>query len=109
MRRIGVHTTPGILEAGGLKLDRSRGEVQREGQAAVRLTGLESKLLEALMREPGRVMPADSLITAVWGVEGGDRAMLKQLVYRLRSKIESEVSSGYIQTALCQEHLRHLP
>lgn len=98
MRRIGVHTTPGILEAGGLKLDRSRGEVQREGQAAVRLTGLESKLLEALMREPGRVMPADSLITAVWGVEGGDRAMLKQLVYRLRSKIESEVSSGYIQT-----------
>jgi DNA-binding winged helix-turn-helix (wHTH) protein len=29
------------------------------------------------------------LINAVWGQDQGDRAMLKQLVYRLRSKLES--------------------
>ena len=98
MRRTGVPATPSTLEASGLTLDRSRGEVRREGRAAVRLTALESKLLEALMREPGRVMPSDSLIAAIWGVEGGDRAMLKQLVYRLRAKIEDEESASYIET-----------
>lgn len=98
MRRTGVPATPSTLEASGLTLDRSRGEVRREDRAAVRLTALESKLLEALMREPGRVMPSDSLIAAIWGVEGGDRAMLKQLVYRLRAKIEDEESASYIET-----------
>ncbi|MBP9502828.1 MAG: response regulator transcription factor [Candidatus Promineofilum sp.] len=98
MRRTGVPATPSTLEASGLTLDRSRGEVRREDRAAVRLTALESKLLEALMREPGRVMPSDSLIAAIWGVEGGDRTMLKQLVYRLRAKIEDEESASYIET-----------
>lgn len=110
MRRAGVVTTPGTLAAGGLLLDRSRGEVARagaragdregsdEGAAPVRLTGLELKLLEALMRDPGRVLPSEALIAAVWGPEGGDRAMLKQLVYRLRSKIEDEATPSVIET-----------
>lgn len=102
MRRAGVVTTPGTLAAGGLLLDRSRGEVVREdgdeSAAPVRLTGLELKLLEALMRDPGRVLPSEALIAAVWGPEGGDRAMLKQLVYRLRSKIEDEATPSVIET-----------
>jgi DNA-binding response OmpR family regulator len=55
----------------------------------VRLTPLEVKLLETLMINAGQVMTADLLITAVWGQDQGDRAMLKQLVYRLRSKLEN--------------------
>jgi DNA-binding response OmpR family regulator len=98
MRRVGVAATPAALEAGGLALDRSRGEVSRAGLPPVRLTALELKLLEALMRDPGRVLPADTLIAAVWGPEGGDRAMLKQLVYRLRGKIEDDAGSGVIET-----------
>ncbi len=98
MRRVGVAATPAALEAGGLALDRSRGEVSRAGLPAVRLTALELKLLEALMRDPGRVLPADTLIAAVWGPEGGDRAMLKQLVYRLRGKIEDGADPGVIET-----------
>ena len=40
-----------------------------------------------------------ALITAVWGTEGGDRTMLKQLVYRLRAKIDlDEPSSSLIET-----------
>lgn len=99
MRRTGVQPTPSILEAGGLSLDRSRGEAKLGDQPPVRLTGLELKLLEALMREPGRVLSADALIAAVWGPEGGDRAMLKQLVYRLRAKIEDDAAQpGFIET-----------
>lgn len=102
MRRSGVAAAPSSLVAGGLTLDRSRGEVARApeqaGQPPVRLTALELKLLEALMIDPGRVLPSDTLIAAVWGPEGGDRTMLKQLVYRLRAKIEDETTGGYIET-----------
>ncbi len=98
-RRAGVQTTPGTLEAGGLTLDRSRGEARRGDNPPVRLTALELKLLEALMRDPGRVLSADALIAAVWGPEGGDRTMLKQLVYRLRAKIEDDAAQpGFIET-----------
>lgn len=92
LRRAGVTPTPGMLEAAGLILDRSRGEVQRSGQDPIRLTPLETRLLEALMINAGRVLSADSLISAVWGAESADRTMLKQLVYRLRAKIEPEPS-----------------
>ncbi len=90
MRRAGLALTPGVLQVGRLILDRSRREVRREGGEAVRLTPLETTLLETLMLHPGQVLPADTLVTAVWGNEGGDRAMLKQLVYRLRSKVEAD-------------------
>lgn len=99
MRRAGGQATPTMLAAGDLALDRSRGEVQRAGQPPVRLTGLELKLMEALMLHPGQVLPGDTLIAAVWGPEGGDRTMLKQLVYRLRAKIEADMSNPvYIET-----------
>ena len=99
MRRAGVQATPTVLEAGGLTLDRSRAEVTRNGRPTVRLTALELKLLETLMRDPGQVVSAEALIAAVWGPDGGDRAMLKQLVYRLRAKIEDDASlSSYIET-----------
>lgn len=90
LRRAGVTPTSGALEAAGLILDRSRNEVQRIGHEPIRLTPLETRLLEALMINAGRVLSADSLINAVWGAESADRTMLKQLVYRLRAKIEPE-------------------
>jgi DNA-binding response OmpR family regulator len=89
-RRAGVAETAGSLEWAGLQLDRSRNEVRSGDGDPVHLTPLESKLLENLMLHPGRVLTGEALITAVWGSEGGDRGMLKQLVYRLRSKIDPE-------------------
>ena len=69
MRRAGVQSAPATLEANGLALDRSRGEATRPDRPPIRLTGLEMKLLEALMLQPGRVLPLDTLIAAVWGAE----------------------------------------
>lgn len=90
LRRAGVPAMPSVLEAGGLTLDRTRSEVQRAGQPPIRLTPLETRLLETLMINPGRVVSTDTVIRAVWGAEGADRTMLKQLVYRLRAKIEPD-------------------
>lgn len=98
-RRAGVVEKASVLEQAGLTFDRSRNEVQRQGGEPVRLTPLEARLLEALMLHAGQVLTSDTLITAVWGTEGGDRTMLKQLVYRLRAKIDpGEPPSSLIET-----------
>ena len=92
LRRAGGTPTAGVLETAVFTLDRSRNEVSRANQEAIRLTPLETRLLEALMRNAGQVLSTDFLISTVWGAEGGDRTMLKQLVYRLRAKIEPDPS-----------------
>jgi DNA-binding response OmpR family regulator len=59
------------------------------GAASVRLTGLEFRLLQYLLANAGHSIPADRLTTHVWGYRGvGDKQLLKQLVHRLRQKIE---------------------
>lgn len=99
LRRSAKLPTPAKLHALNLSLDRSRLEVQQAGQEPVRLTPLEGRLLEALMLNIGYVLSADSLINAVWGPHGGDRTMLKQLIYRLRLKIEPDPTQpAYIET-----------
>ncbi|HLY28007.1 MAG TPA: response regulator transcription factor [Aggregatilineales bacterium] len=94
LRRAGMTPTPSILTAEDLTLDLSRREVQKASQGeAVQLTLLECRLLEVLMINHGRVLPADTLISNVWGVDGGDRVMLRQLIHRLREKLEPNSAS----------------
>ncbi len=99
LRRAGQAPGGGTLSAAGLTLDRSRNELQGVGEEPIKLTPLEATLLETLMLNAGRVLTADTLIDAVWGADGGDRAMLKQLVYRLRTKIERDPANPtYVET-----------
>lgn len=99
LRRAGKSAAPGLLEAGGLALDRARSEATLPNGQTVRLAPLEARLLETLMVNAGQALPAEALIAAVWGPEGGDRAMLKQLIYRLRAKIEADTGQpAYVET-----------
>ncbi len=60
------------------------------GGAPVRLTNLELRLLQVLLANAGHTLPSDRLLSHVWGSRGaGDRQLLKQLVHRLRQKIEA--------------------
>lgn len=93
LRRAGIVETPGVLEVAEMRLERARNEVVRRSEPPIRLTQLEVRLLEMLMLNVGQVLSNDQLITAVWGAEGGDRTMLKQLVYRLRQKLEDDADS----------------
>jgi DNA-binding response OmpR family regulator len=97
-RRAGVTDTTTVLELAGIIFDRSRNEVQYQGGDPTRLTPLEARLLETLMIHAGQVLASDALITAVWGSDGGDRTMLKQLVYRLRAKIDPDEAASLIET-----------
>jgi DNA-binding response OmpR family regulator len=81
------------LQAGPWVLDAERREVRYGEAEPVRLTPLEERLLCALMQNPDRVMSNDTLILRVWGQGGATNEMLKQLVYRLRSKLEPDAAS----------------
>ena len=89
LRRVGdKRPSPGKLTIGELTLDLSRCKVSCRQQLIAKLTPLECRLLEILMLNRDQVMLADTLIDQVWGPNGGDKDMLKQLVYRLRHKID---------------------
>lgn len=89
LRRVGVTAMPRRLAFGDFALNPERHTLERSDKEAVALTQLEYKLLETLVLNSEQVLPADTLIDRVWGPAGGDRAMLKQLVYRLRRKLET--------------------
>jgi DNA-binding response OmpR family regulator len=60
-------------------------------RAPVRLTRLETRLIQLLLAHAGRVVRTERLYGHVWGTRGGgDRQLLKQLVHRLRHKIETD-------------------
>lgn len=60
-----------------------------ENGERVRLTNLELRLLYCLMSQPGRTVSSENLVQRVWGSHfEADNTVLKNIVYRLRKKIE---------------------
>lgn len=60
----------------------------RSGRESVSLTRLETRLLKYFMLNLGQVLPAENIIDHVWGPGGGNTEMLRQLIRRLRLKLE---------------------
>ena len=88
-RAVGEQAT--VDRVGSLVVDVERRRVTVGAGEAVRLTALEFRLLRILMANAGSVVSAGRLSTHVWGRrKSGDRQALKQLVHRLRSKIEPD-------------------
>ncbi len=100
LRRAGGSPTPTELRSGDLCFAPAKREVTLEpGGDPVSLTPLESRLLECLLINAGLVLTFEMIIDQVWGSGGADRDMLRQLVRRLRAKIEPDPSEpAYIQT-----------
>jgi DNA-binding response OmpR family regulator len=86
LRRAGQEG-PSPTQAGELSLDTEL-LVLRIAEREIRITPLESRLLQLLLANAGQVVHTDRLLVHVWGHRGGgDRQLLKQLVHRLRQKI----------------------
>ena len=93
LRRAGIER-PEPLEAGALTVDLERRLATVAGAPPVRLTPLELRLLQYLVARARETVPAERLLVHVWGGRGeGDRQLLKQLVHRLRLKIEPDPAS----------------
>ena len=79
------------LDVGTLKLRVDDLSLEGLGTAPVRLTPLEVRLLQLLFANAGRTVVTERILAHVWGNRaGGNRQLLKQLVHRLRQKIEND-------------------
>jgi len=96
LRRVDAERPSPALNAGHLVLDVERQMVSVNGGPPVRLTNLEFRLLQYLIANAGHTLAFDRLTNHVWGYRGlGDRQLLKQLVHRLRQKIERNPAEPY--------------
>jgi two-component system KDP operon response regulator KdpE len=79
-----------LLRSGGLSIDLDRREVCLEGRT-VKLTALEYRLLEALVRRNGKVVTHRQLLAEVWGPGGeGNTHYLRIYMAMLRKKLEAD-------------------
>jgi DNA-binding response OmpR family regulator len=88
------------LDLDVIALNPSTRTVRVKGKDPIRLTQLEFQLLYVLMTNRGIAIPSDVLVERVWGYgEKGNRELVRGLISRLRSKIESDKSSpSFIHT-----------
>jgi DNA-binding response OmpR family regulator len=100
LRRAGLENAAPVA-AGRVKLDLDEHTVQIGTNDVVRLTKLELRLLQMLLANAGHTVSSDRLLLHVWGHRGaGDRQLLKQLVHRLRQKLERDPAApDVLQTA----------
>ncbi len=85
-RDLGSRPLPGI--AGTWKIDESRREVIVSDRR-VQLTPKEFVVFKVFMKHPEEVLSVDEILLEAWGSEyEGDADLVKQFVYRLRSKLE---------------------
>jgi DNA-binding response OmpR family regulator len=101
LRRAQLERSAGPMTAGRVTLDSDDSTVRIGSGQPIALTKLEFRLMQALLAQAGKAVHSDRLLILVWGHRGsGDRQLLKQLVHRLRHKIEPNPGiPQYLQTA----------
>ncbi len=79
----------GVLVNGRLTYDPESRQLTADGEP-VRLTATETKIVELLMRYPGRVFPAEEIYRRVWGEETTYACENTVMVHirRIREKVE---------------------
>lgn len=99
LRRGGAER-PAPLNAGAIVLDPDLQTVSVAGASPVRLTNLEFRLLQLMVTARNRTVPPERLLRHVWGHRAmGDRQLLKQLVHRVRQKVETDPADPrYLKT-----------
>ncbi|MBQ7776593.1 MAG: response regulator transcription factor [Lachnospiraceae bacterium] len=85
----GIHTVTNETRVGRLCFDFTAHTLKVDGEP-VKLTSTETKILELLMRYPGRIFSAEEIYTAVWKepiAYNGEKTVMVH-IRRIREKIE---------------------
>jgi two-component system alkaline phosphatase synthesis response regulator PhoP len=87
LRRIEKSSSSGIIETAGIKIDKDRYLVEKDGNKVV-LPKKEFELLYLLISKPGKVFKREDILNTVWGddVVVGDRT-IDVHIRKLREKI----------------------
>lgn len=92
LRRTGIDIG-NSLRCGPLSLDLDSLRLDGAPAGSISVTPLEARFLQLLIAQAGKTVPTERLLSHVWGGRaGGNRQLLKQLVHRLRQKLEPDPS-----------------
>jgi len=84
------HEEADVLRGADLVVDVDRHRVLRGGEP-VDLTPTEFRILVTLLRQPGHVISARQIVSAVWGAEYADETgYIRRYVWHLRRKLERD-------------------
>jgi DNA-binding response OmpR family regulator len=96
MRRTWTMPVDGLnlVKVGKYRLEPTRRCITDPNGQRIKLTNLEFRLLHLLMSRPMHVFSAEDIIHSIWGgYDNGDQVLLKNVVYRLRRKLEADPSN----------------
>jgi DNA-binding response OmpR family regulator len=88
------------VEAAEFQLDTSARLLRRSDGSTVKLTNLEFRLMHFMMLNQNQVLNGMVIVERVWGYSWhGDSSVLKNVIYRLRRKLEPDPQNpSYLKT-----------
>jgi two-component system KDP operon response regulator KdpE len=96
LRRSGPADAPPRATLGSVTVDLALHRAWRGAEAGdddIRLTPTEWRVLELLLRNAGRLVGRDQVVTAIWGPHAaGETPNLRMYMARLRAKLEADPS-----------------
>lgn len=92
LRRSSKPSRPSRRQIGCEPNEKMNWGVILDKDALIHLSPLERRLLEYFVENTGRILTYKSMIDRIWGKSTGNRGALRQLVHRLRNKIEKDPS-----------------
>ncbi|MCD8149080.1 MAG: response regulator transcription factor [Clostridiales bacterium] len=97
LRRTGQYTTEGLLEVGGICLDKAAHTVTLDGRTDVEMSFKEFELLNYFMENEGIALSREKILNHVWNYDYfGDARTIDTHVKKLRSKLGDK--GEYIKT-----------
>ena len=86
-----------VVTAAHLQLERDDLTLRIGAEQTLHLTPSECAALALLMSMPGRTVTSERLLAHVWGDRSrSTQQMLKQLIYRLRQKVEADPAAPHL-------------
>jgi len=85
------------IQVGKMSLLPEERMLATQDRGSKKLTNLELRLLHVLMSDVGKTISAEELINRTWGYsEETDNTLLKNMIYRLRRKVEIDPADPHI-------------
>jgi DNA-binding response OmpR family regulator len=90
LRRSKKRSPVTVRQLGNVSLSLNRHELTIGDSSPIQLSALELRMMDCLMINNGQIVTPEIIIDHVWGPNGGDMDMVRQLIHRLRVKIDKE-------------------
>jgi DNA-binding response OmpR family regulator len=95
------------INIGDIRLNPARQQIIVGERPPIKLTNLELRLMHLLVMHPNQVLPTDTIVHRVWGyLTPGDHTLVKNVIYRVRRKIEPDPSNPRYILAVAGEGYR---